>query len=238
MIIEIFNSSRRNYGTRKIKSALYRKGKQVSRRRISRIMRKYDLVSNYTKKKYRKTKSDVNNDQIENIVNRKFDRKTELEVVVSDLTYVRVGNSWNYICTILDLFNREIIGYSCGKNKDANLVLNALSKIDYPMERISIFHTDRGSEFKNILIDDFLEEYKIERSLSRKGSPYDNAVAEATYKVIKTEFVYQNSFENLLDLELYFMDYVNWYNNKRIHGSLGYRTPKEFRSLVTEKKLS
>jgi len=122
-----------------------------------------------------------------------------MKVVVSDLTYVNVGGKWNYICLMLDLYNREIVGYAAGKNKNAKLV----------EKELKIFN--------------------ITRSLSAKGCPYDNVVAEATYKIIKTEFAFNKRFESLEELELELFEYVNWYNNVRIDGSLGYKTPVEFR---------
>ncbi|QCT75788.1 transposase [Macrococcoides canis] len=102
-----------------------------------------------------------------------------MEALVSDLTYVKVAGQWHYICLFIDLFNREIVGYSAGKNKDANLVSKAISRISHNLEQIELFHTDRGKEFDNHLIDEVLEAFKIKRSLSTKGCPYDNAVAEA-----------------------------------------------------------
>jgi transposase InsO family protein len=85
--------------------------------------------------------------------------------------------------------------------------------------RLELFHTDRGSEFKNKLIDQALETFGIERSLSEKGTPYDNAVAEATFKTIKTEFVHGRVFPSQQDFNVELFDYVNWFNNIRIHGS-------------------
>ena len=93
----------------------------VSIRRIRRIMNAVGLVSTYTVKQYKVHKSKVNEDAIENLVQRQFHREQPLEVVVSDLTYVKVNNKWNYICLILDLHNREIIGYAAGKHKSAEL---------------------------------------------------------------------------------------------------------------------
>jgi len=100
---------------------------------------------------------------------------------------------------------------------------------------IKVFHTDRGCEFKNKAIDKLLKDKKIKRSLSKKGCPYDNAVAEATYKVLKTEFINNNTFKTIEELELKLFEYVNWYNNKRIHGSLGYMTPREYKENVRQK---
>lgn len=229
LIIKIFKESRNNYGSRKIKIKLQELGFQVSLRRIRKIMDLNGLVSNYTIKQFKIHKTTCNEEKIENIVNREFEREEKLDVVVSDLTYVNVGGKWNYICLILDLWNREIIGYAAGTHKDAKLVYEAFKKIPYDLRKINIFHTDRGNEFKNKIIDELIEAFGIKRSLSKKGCPYDNAVAEATYKIIKTEFVYNRRFENLKELERELFDYVNWYNNIRIHGSLNYKTPTVYR---------
>ena len=229
-IIRIFKSSRRNYGTRKIKKDLEVEGKVVSRRRIGRIMKENDLVSSYTVAQYKTLRQPTNEEKICNEVNREFDNRNHLEVVVSDLTYVRAAGKWNYVCIILDLHNREIIGYSAGPRKDALLVYQAFASIKHNLNDISIFHTDRGSEFKNNAIDSIIETFKIKRSLSRKGCPYDNAVAEAAFKVFKTEFVNQQLFISLEQLKIELFDYVNWYNNIRIHSSLGYLSPVAYRS--------
>lgn len=133
------------------------------------------------------------------------------------------------ICLILDLWNREIIGYAAGEHKDAKLVYQAFQRIPYDLSKINIFHTDRGNEFKNKIIDELIEGYGIKRSLSKKGCPYDSAVAEATYKIIKTKFAYNRRFESFEELERELFDYVNWYNNVRIHGSLDYKTPAVYR---------
>jgi len=233
LIKNIFKKSRKNYGARKIKHELLVHGYRVSVRKIRRIMQKHGLISNYTLKHYKARKSDVNNDEIANIVNRDFANRSHLDVAVSDLTYVRVLNSWYYICVIIDLFNREIIGYSAGKNKNAELVYKAFAKINYPLSKINIFHTDRGKEFKNNIIDELLKTFEISRSLSAKGCPYDNAVAEAGFKVVKTEFIFNKVFKSLEELERELFDYVNWYNNIRIHGSLGYQTPVAYRNKLS-----
>lgn len=238
LIIAIFKKSKNNYGTRKIKKELAQKGYKVSRRRISKIMKKYGLVSNYTVKQYKVHSSKSNEDKIANIVDRNFNKQQPLDVIVSDLTYVNVKGQWNYICLIIDLFNREFIGYAAGKKKDAELVTRAFYSIKRPVDKINILHTDRGNEFKNKAIDKILNTFDIERSLSKKGCPYDNAVAEAAFKVVKTEFAFNKKFNSFEELEYELFDYVNWYNNHRIHGSLDYLTPVEYRNLMFEKKLS
>ena len=228
-IIDIFKTSRNNYGTRKIKRELAKRDMIVSRRRIGRIMKQEGLVSIYTTAQFHPQKDARNESKIANVVNREFDGQPYRNVVVSDLTYVRVGMNWNYICVLVDLFNREIIGYSVGPHKTAKLVKQAFMTVRGSLEKINIFHTDRGNEFKNQLIEETLEAFDITRSLSQKGCPYDNAVAEATFKIIKTEFVKNQTFANLDALKLGLADYVNWFNNHRLHSSLGYLTPVEYR---------
>lgn len=230
-IERIFKMSRNNYGTRKIQKELVKltEPKQVSRRRIGRLMRERGLVSNYTMAQFKPHSSSCNEAAIKNVLKRNFNQHEELAVIVSDLTYVRVNGKWHYVCLFVDLFNREIIGYSAGKNKTASLVYKALASIQRNLNEIQLFHTDRGKEFDNQLIDEALETFTIQRSLSMKGCPYDNAVAEATFKVFKTEFANQLHFSSLEHLELELADYVHWFNHIRIHGTLGYLTPMAFK---------
>lgn len=230
-IERIFKESRNNYGTRKIKRELLKldKPKRASRRLISRIMRALGLVSNYTVAQFKPNKSCSNEALVKNELQREFIQEKELAVVVSDLTYVRVSGKWHYVCLLVDLFNREIIGPSVGESKTASLFYKALASISANLNNIQMFHTDRGKEFDNKLIDDALEIFNIQRSLSMKECPYDNAVAEATFKVFKTEFANQANFSAVDQLEIELNDYVHWFNNIRIHGTLGYLTPTEFK---------
>lgn len=114
-------------------------------------------------------------------------------------------------------------------------VKKCLSRMSGKLSR-TVLRRGKGSnpfslvDYDNIKIDNILEAFDIERSLSRKGNPYDNAVSEATNKILKIEFIYQNKFETLEDLELQLAEYIYWYNHIRIHGSLGYITPIEYRN--------
>ena len=107
------------------------------------------------------------------------------------LTYVRVGMSWHYICILIDLFNREIIEYNLGRNKDAPLVTQAFTSVRSNLNKIQIFHTDRCNVFKNEIIGDTLEAFNINRSLN------DNVVTKITFTVVKIEFVYSENFNTL-----------------------------------------
>jgi len=195
-------------------------------------MRKYRLVSNYTLRRGRSHKSIVNNDETGNIVVREFDGRSKYEVVVSDLTYVKIAGQWRYLCLLLDLCGRKILGSAIGNQKNAKLIETAFYSVQTDLRRIHIFHTDRGSEFKNQAVEQILDAFGIERSLSTKGNPYDNAVAESMYHIIKTEFVFGMEFADLAEFKLLWFDYVNWYNNIRIHGSLNYLTPNEWHNFA------
>lgn len=227
-IIKIFYESKKNYGTRRIKKELEKIGFLISRKNVSKVMKKHNLMSNYTNLNYKVHSTSCNNDNLKNIVDRNFDGRKNCEVLVSDLTYVRVGNSWHYICVIINLYNRAIVGFAVGKNKDANLVYQAFLNSKVNLSKVSIFHTDRGSEFNNSQIDEMLHAFNIKRSLSRKGNPWDNAVSESLYKTLKTEFVGSIIFSSKYQLQRELTEYVNWYNSKRLHSSLGYVAPLDY----------
>jgi transposase InsO family protein len=208
-ILEIFHKNRKAYGTRKIKVELHKRGFIVSRRRIGRIMKEQGLVSSYTKAQFKPKNTHSNDSKQTNRLNRQFQQEKAKKVVISDLTYIRVKNKWHYICVLVDLFNREIIGFSTGTQKNKELVARAFASVRGDLRQIQMFHTDRGSEFNNQLLDETLTTFHISRSLSVKACPYDNAVAEATFKIIKTEFVRQMTFNSLEQLTTEFHDYVN-----------------------------
>jgi len=105
---------------------------------------------------------------VKNELQRQFKQEEQLAVIVSDLTYVRVGKKWHYVHLFMDLFNREIIGHSAGANKTAGLVYQALASIKADLKVIQLFHTDRGKEFDNKLISEALQTFGIQRSLSKK----------------------------------------------------------------------
>ena len=170
----------------------------------------------------------VNEARLANLLDRGFDGYAPHTHLASDLTYVRVGGGWAYVCLLVDLANRGIAGHSVGRTRDAGLVLGAFATLDFPLTDVQVFHTDRGSEFDNTRIDELLDVFGIKRSLSRKGNPYDNAVVESTNRLLKKELVYRNHYATIEQLRRDLNDYVWWFNNQRLHSTLGYRSPKEF----------
>jgi transposase InsO family protein len=228
-IERVFKENRSVYGARKIRHKLAQEGIVASRARIGRIMKNQGLVSAYTKKRHRPAKDRPNEARLANLVDRTFSGRRPLDVLVSDLTYVQVGGRWGYTCLLLDLADREIVGHGAGWHKDAALVKSTFASMDANLYDVDIFHTDRGREFDNLAIDELLDFFGIRRSLSRKSNPWDNAVAEATFKLYKAEFAYREHFNTIEELQVKLSDYVHWFNNVRIHSTLGYLTPVEFK---------
>ncbi len=147
-VVEIFHKNRKAYGTRKIKVKLHERGLTVSRRRIGRIMKQQGLVSTYTLAQYKPHKTACNEATTANILDREFEQSEPKRFVVSDLTYVKVQNQWHYICVLMDLFNREIIGHSVGPNKDAALISRAFATVKGDLRQIQWFHTDLAASLR------------------------------------------------------------------------------------------
>lgn len=132
------------------------------------------------------------------------------------------------MCLPADLANRGIAGHSAGRARDVSLVLGAFAALDFPLTDVQVFHADRGGGFDDTGIDGLLDVFDIKRSLSRKGNPYDNAVVESMNRLLKKELVYRNHYTTIEQLRHDLNDYVWWFNNQRLHSTLGYRSPKEF----------
>ena len=149
--------------------------------------------------------------------------------VASDLTYVRAGSSWCYACLLVDLCNREIVGCSCGRHKDARLAMAAFSNVALPLTDIEVFRSDRGSEFCSGEIGALLSAFGVERSASRPGNPYDNAAVESASRVLERELVRGRAFASEERLRTELFDWVNRCNNCRLCSTLGYMAPVGFR---------
>lgn len=226
----VFLESRRAYGVEKITAQLHRENISISPKTVSKIMKSEGLISKYVLKRQKTAINPTNRDEIPDRLNRQFGGKKTCEVVVSDLTYVDINSKWHYICLIVELAHREIIGFSAGENKDAQLVKTAIYSIKTDLRKIDTFHSDRGGEFKNEELERIFNTFGIKRSLSRPGKPIDNAVAESMYDILKTEFVFGETFADITDLQNKLASWVDWYNNRRLHGSLGMKTPAQSRS--------
>ncbi len=165
------------------------------------------------------------------ILNREFTATKLGQKWVSDITYIRVNDHWNYLTTVMDLADRKIVGWSLSEDMTAeNTTVKAyLSAINTrSITQGFIFHSDRGVQYaSNKMTPFFSFNWKSQQSMSRKGNCWDNGVAESFFKTIKYEWLYRFKYNSYNQLYESIEEYITWYNTKRLHSSLGYLAPIE-----------
>ena len=230
-IKQIFYFHKKRYGSTRIQEQLKKEGFVCSRRRVAKLMRLNNLVS-IRKKKY-KPGSKHNNPVSANLLNQNFNINEPDKIWVSDITYIRTLESWIYLTTIIDLFNREVIGFSVSNNLKAEDTVikafdNAVRKRT-PNEKC-IFHSDQGSQYTDKDLRKRLKKYSITQSMSGRGNCYDNAVAESFFKTLKSELTEEiGAYRTRQEARISLLDYIElYYNTKRIHSTLNFCTPREY----------
>jgi putative transposase len=228
----IFERSKEIYGSHRIQKMLERQDLHYSRYYIALLMKEMGLKSVLKRKFVSTTDSNHLFPIAKNILDRNF-RSTELgEKWVSDITYIRVGKDWNYLTTIMDLADRKIVGWSLSKDMTTNNTVYQAwinARKTRMIKENFIFHSDRGVQYtanKTSSLFSFNCK-KMIQSMSRKGNCWDNAVAESFFKTIKDEWLYRFKYNTYSQLYDSIEEYMNWYNNERLHSSLGYISPLE-----------
>jgi len=224
-IKKIYESSKRTYGSPRVTIALIEEGLHVSRPRVARLMKKQKLQSVIRKKWIVTTDSKHKYPVVDNKLNRDFNVTRAGQVWVSDITYIKTSQGWLYLTVIIDLYDRKVIGWAFSRSLKAvytTIPAWRMAIRNRPITQELIFHSDRGiqfacNEFKNLLSAYTL----VVRSMSRKGDPWDNAVAESFFKTLKVELIYQNSYKTFKEAELSVFEYIEaWYNVNRIHTTI------------------
>ena len=230
-ILELFKESREIYGSCRLQKMLERENLFYSRSYVAVLMRELGLKSVLKRKFVVTTNSNHTYPIAKNILNRNFESNSIGEKWVSDITYIRVNDDWNYLTTIMDLADRKIVGWSLSEDMTVkNTVWSAwLSAISIGNIKFNfIFHSDQGVQYAaNKMSRVLRENIKITQSMSRKGNCWDNATAESLFKTIKYECTNRYKFTSNQQLFDCLKDYICWYNTKRIHTTLGYKTPLE-----------
>ncbi len=195
-------------------------------------MKQLGFRSKLSKKFKITTDSKHNYLMVENVLNRDFSVTEPSKVWVSDITYVYTKEGFMYLTTIIDLFDRKIIGWSLSNGMSTDETSLSAWKMaikNRPLTNGLIFHSDRGIQYANHKFANMLKSYKITRSMSRKGNCWDNAVAESFFKSLKTELIYGNKLITKDQMKLEIFEYIEiWYNRKRRHSALNYMTIQEF----------
>jgi putative transposase len=225
------SASRRTYGSPRILRDLREEGHRVSRKRVARLMRELGLEGR-RKRRFRATTDSRHRFPVApNVLMRDFDVEVPNTAWATDITYLATLDGWLYLAVILDLFSRRVVGYAMSERIDRALVLEALGEalMRRPGARDLIHHSDRGSQYASHDYRDALDRAGITCSMSRRGDCWDNAVAESFFGTLKMELLYELPLQTSGATRSAVADYIeSFYNVRRRHSSLGYRSPVEF----------
>ncbi|MGN0981512.1 MAG: IS3 family transposase [Candidatus Limivicinus sp.] len=225
-IRQVYEDSNQIYGSPKIAAILKGEGIKVSKEYVRQLMREMGLESirKGAKKQYTEDAR-----KMRNIVNRAFDVDKPNQVWVSDITYFNLENRRLFICVIMDLFARKVIACRIGKNNSTQLVKETF-KDAYESRAVGeslIFHTDQGSNYRSRTFRRYLEERNVTQSFSKAGVPYDNSVMESFFSTMKQEELYRYKYRSEKEFRARVETYIDFYNCKRPHKSLRYKTPEQ-----------
>jgi transposase InsO family protein len=228
----IYNCSQYTYGSPRVYVDLKKVQEKVSRSLVARVMRKYGFRSVHAKKFKVTTDSKHKLPVAENILNREFTATRPAEKWVSDLTYVYTKQGWLYLTTIIDLYDRMVVGWSMSDNMTTTDTIIKTWKMavnNRPICDDLLFHSDRGIQYASKEFTTAIANPLITQSMSRKGNCWDNAVAESFFKSLKTECVYRNNFTTRKEAEIAIFIWIeSWYNKNRIHSALGNKSITDF----------
>ncbi|UXR78211.1 IS3 family transposase [Staphylococcus sp. IVB6227] len=228
---ELCEDNHYTYGYRKITALMNQASKQpINHKRVQRIMRENNLNCRVRiKKSKRRGKAYY---LTSNKLNGNFRANQPLQVLTTDITYLPFGNSMLYLSSIIDLYNGEIVAYKISDTQDQSLVNDTLNQIDIPEGRL--LHSDQGSVYTSHAYYQLCEEKGIIRSMSRKGTPADNAPIECFHSSLKCETFYLNNELNNSNFIVKDIveKYIENYNNNRIQQKLGYLFPVQYRKLA------
>jgi len=236
-IMDIFEESKDSYGSIRMTKELQARGRIIGQNKVAKMMRAAGLQVKRKRKFKVTTDSRHNYPVAPNLLNQEFTVSRPGEVWVSDLTYVRTRNGWLYLTVIIDLYDRKVIGWSMSEGLSAakTIILAWIMAIwNRPITEKLIFHSDRGTQYACNEFTKILNANKlITQSMSRKGNCWDNAVAESFFKTIKVEWIYNQNFSNQEQAQLSIFEWIeSWYNRRRRHSALDYKTIDEFNEII------
>jgi transposase InsO family protein len=207
------------------------RGFPASKERVERLMRENNIRARH-KRRYKATTDSRHNLPVApNLLDRNFTPTGPNQVWTSDITYLWTDEGWLYLAIVLDLFNREVVGWSLKPRMTADIVTDALTMAWFRRKPAAglMYHSDRGSQYASHAFQAKLKEYGMIASMSRKGNCWDNAPTESWFNSFKNERVHGLRYETRAEMIAMSFEYIEvFYNRKRLHSTLGYKSPVRF----------
>lgn len=228
-IKECQNKCGKTYGYRRVQMWLSRNGIHHNPKTVLRVMQKYNLLSVVRRKKYRYYSTICH--RYENLLNRDFHADRPNQKWVTDITYIHIKQGVLYLSIIRDLFDNSIVAHKTATSQDVNLVLNTI-KAAKKKEKVTAglqLHSDQGIQYTSHSYFNLTQLYGITQSMSSRGNPYDNALAENFFSILKTECIYRTKLNSFSEARHLIDDYIYFYNHQRIQLKTKL-TPLELRS--------
>ena len=219
---------RRTYGYRRVQIWLERKGIRRNPKTVLRVMQKYNLLSVVRRKKYQHCGEYLH--RYPNLLDRDFHADRPNQKWVTDISYIKTGQGFLYLSVIRDLYDNSIVAYKTGTEQNINLVLSTIREAKRK-EKVTAelqLHSDQGFQYTSHAYFKLTQSYGIIPSMSRRGNPYDNALAENFFSILKTECIYRAKPRTYEEARLLIGDYIHFYNYQRIQLKTKL-TPMEYR---------
>ena len=240
-IMAIHTESKGTYGALRVHAALRQEGVDCGFRRVRRLMRTNGLEGRH-KKRWRKTTTpDPAAERAKDLICRQFGPCVELDRrYVGDITYIMTWEGWAYLATVIDLASRRVVGWALADHMRTELVEDALTMAFLTRRPPAgvIFHSDRGSQYTSADYGKLARDNGVVLSVGMAGECWDNAVAESFFASIKRELIDTRAWPTRAGLHAAVFDYIEgWYNTRRLHSSLGYRSPAQYEALHCHNQL-
>lgn len=232
-IIDIHRGSGGTYGVPRVAAALRRAGWPVNRKRVERLMRENNVVGLHQRRGVRTTIPAETVPPVPDLLGRGFSPGQPDVAWCADITYLRTGEGWLFLASVLDLGSRRLWGYSMADHMRTELVAGALDMAvaarggPAGVDEV-IFHSDRGSQYLSAAYQQQLAELGIRQSVGRTGVCWDNSVAEAFWSSLKRELLHRRPFVTRADARRAIFAWINGYNRARLHSTLAYLSPLEW----------
>jgi len=233
-IRRVWDENYQVYGVRKVWRQLYRERIYVARCTVARLMKEMGLRGVVRGRRMKTTIPADSADRPLDLVDRNFKADRPNHLWVADLTYVATWRGFVYVAFVIDVFSRMIVGWRVSNSLRSDLALDALEQAIWDRDELKdlIHHSDRGVQYLSIRYTERLTEAGIEPSIGSKGDSYDNALAESVIGLFKTEVIRSKGpWRNLEDVEFAVLEWVWWFNNKRLLEPIGYIPPAEYEKL-------